>query len=74
LIFHNTYSFNSTIICQPQDNETDVVQEYYNLSFGRLQWIPSKMNCEADSIEALHRGGQARSSVEAVIMAAERRD
>ena len=29
--------------------------------------------CEADSIEALPRGGQARSSEEAVVMAAERR-
>ena len=29
--------------------------------------------CEADSIEALPRGGQARSSDEAVVMAAERR-
>ncbi len=31
-------------------------------------------NCEADSIEALHRGGQVRSSVEAAVMAAEQRD
>ena len=31
-------------------------------------------NCEADSIDALHRGGRARSSVEAAVMAAERRD
>jgi hypothetical protein len=31
-------------------------------------------NCEADSIEALHRDGQVRSSVEAAVMAAERRD
>jgi len=30
-------------------------------------------NCEADSIEALHRGGRACSSVEAAVMAAERR-
>jgi hypothetical protein len=30
-------------------------------------------NCEADSIKALHRGGQVRSSVEAAVMAAERR-
>jgi hypothetical protein len=29
--------------------------------------------CEAESIEALHRGGRARSSVEAVVMAAEQR-
>jgi hypothetical protein len=29
------------------------------------------MNCEADSIEALHRGGQVRISVEAAVMAAE---
>jgi RNA-directed DNA polymerase len=29
--------------------------------------------CEADSIDALHRGGQARSSDEAAVMAAERR-
>ena len=29
--------------------------------------------CEADSIEALHRGGQARISVEVVVMAMERR-
>jgi len=31
-------------------------------------------NCEADSIEALHRDGQVRSSVEAAVMAVERRD
>jgi len=30
-------------------------------------------NCEADSIDALHRGGRARSSVEAAVIAAERR-
>ena len=30
-------------------------------------------NCEADSIDALHRGGRARNSVEAAVMAAERR-
>ena len=30
-------------------------------------------NCEADSIEALHRDGRVRSSVEAAVMAAERR-
>jgi len=29
--------------------------------------------CKADSIEALHRGGQTRSSVEAAVMAVERR-
>ena len=29
--------------------------------------------CKADSIDALHRGGQARSSVEAAVMAVERR-
>jgi len=29
--------------------------------------------CEADSIDALHRGGQVRSSVEAAVMAVERR-
>ncbi len=29
--------------------------------------------CEADSIDALHRGGQARSSVEAAVIAVERR-
>jgi hypothetical protein len=32
------------------------------------------MNCKADSIEALHRGGQVRSSVEAAVMAVEQRD
>jgi hypothetical protein len=32
-----------------------------------------RYNCEADSIEALHRGGRARSSVEAAVMAAEQR-
>jgi hypothetical protein len=31
------------------------------------------MNCEADNIDALHRGGRACSSVEAAVMAAERR-
>ncbi len=31
-------------------------------------------NCEADSIEALHRDGQVRSSVEAAVMVAEQRD
>ncbi|MCK4791107.1 MAG: hypothetical protein KAV87_45660, partial [Desulfobacteraceae bacterium] len=31
-------------------------------------------NCEADSINALHRDGQVRSSVEAAVMAAEQRD
>ena len=31
-------------------------------------------DCEADSIEALHRDGQVRSSVEAAVMAAEQRD
>ena len=30
-------------------------------------------NCEADSIDALHRGGRARRSVEAAVMAAEQR-
>jgi hypothetical protein len=30
-------------------------------------------NREADSIDALHRDGQVRSSVEAVVMTAERR-
>ena len=30
-------------------------------------------NCEADSIDALHRGGRARSSGEAAVMAAEQR-
>ena len=29
--------------------------------------------CEADSIDALHRGGQARSSGEVAVMAMERR-
>ena len=29
--------------------------------------------CEADNIDALHRDGQARSSVEAAVMAVERR-
>ncbi|HIF32878.1 MAG TPA: hypothetical protein EYQ75_14620 [Planctomycetaceae bacterium] len=29
--------------------------------------------CKADSIDALHRDGQARSSVEAAVMAVERR-
>ena len=31
-------------------------------------------NCEAESIDALHRDGQVRSSVEAAVMAVERRD
>ena len=31
-------------------------------------------SCKADSIEALHRGGQIRSSEEAVVIAVERRD
>jgi hypothetical protein len=31
-------------------------------------------NCEAESIEALHRGGQVRSSVDAAVTAVERRD
>ncbi|MFC1794691.1 hypothetical protein ACFL3Q_14010 [Planctomycetota bacterium] len=30
-------------------------------------------NCEADSIDTLHRGGRARISVEAAVMATERR-
>jgi len=30
-------------------------------------------NCEADSIDALHRDGQVRSGVEAAVMAAKRR-
>jgi len=31
-------------------------------------------SCKADSIDALHRGGQIRSSEEAAVMAVERRN
>ena len=44
-----------------------------NLSQRWLRERHKQKPCEADSIDALHRGGQARSSDEAAVMAVERR-
>jgi len=51
----------------------------FMLNSGNLLWQclrerHKQLPCEADSIEVPYRGGQVRSSVEAAVMAVERRD